>query len=168
VAGFAGALNVQTAITTVTTAQTLGSVVLPAGLMNVAGRTLNFCASGTYTTTGGQTPAITLSAKVAAVTPVSVVSAAVTASAATMPWRFCGSITTAAIGATGTDEAHAALNINLGAGAAAAAVSTYLDTNTAVSSTYDHTAANTLAIQLAAGSTLASATLRQVTWNVVN
>jgi hypothetical protein len=159
----------QTALTTITTAQTLDSYALPAGLMNNTNRALRVCYSGVYTSPGTTAPVLTFSLKIgSSVTPVAITAAAISTTASTnMPFGGCFLVNTAAIGATGTDEAHGLLNINITANTPAAAVASYLDTNTAVSSTYDHTAANTAALLITSTLTLTSAQLRLATWELV-
>ena len=159
----------QTPLSTLTTAQTMFTVALPAGIMNSVGRTLRIWGAGVYTSPGTTAPVFTVSAKIAAVTPVAITAAAVSTTASTnAPFEFLFNITTAATGTTGNDEAHGRFDLNIAAGAPAAAIATYLDTNTAVSSNYDHTAANTLLIQIAATLTITSVTPRQLTVEVLN
>jgi hypothetical protein len=160
----------QSAVTSITTAQTLDTYSLPAGLMNSTGRALRVCFAGVYTSPGTTTPTITLALKIgSSVTPISVTSAAISSTASTnMPFQGCYTVVTAAVGATGTDEAHGFADVNVTANTPAAAAAHYLDTNTAVSSTYDHTAANTATLSIAASSSISSATLRLATWDLLN
>ena len=167
--GIFPSLNAQTALTSFTTAATAGSFSLPAGLMNSVGKTFRVKGYGTYTTSGGQTPQITVSLLIGASTVASSESAATTASATTMPFSFEFTVTTATVGTTGTDEAHCTLTLTLGTTAAVAAA-VYPDTNTSAQpgGGYDHTVANAVAIQFAATSTLASLTLRSATLEILN
>lgn len=160
----------QTAVTTITTAQTLDTYPIPAGLMNSVGRILRVCFSGVYTSPGTTAPTLTFALKIgSSVTPITITSAAVSTTASTnMPFSGCYNVVTAAIGATGTDEAHGDLKVNVTANTPAAAAAVYLDTNTAVSSTYDHTAANTATLSIAASLTVTSAQLRMATWDLLN
>jgi len=129
-----------------TTAKNLMSIALPAGYQNVAGKTLRVWGEGTYVTAGGQSPTVTIALTLGGVTPVTWTSTATTASM-TKTWHFEAYITTVTAGATGTLEAHGALDIELGGtGAGAVAVSKFNDAVIAVSSTLDLTAANTLQV----------------------
>jgi len=163
------AVGAQTAVTSVTTAQSMYSLALPARIQNTVGRTLRICGYGVYTSPGTTTPTITIQLTEGGITPVAVTSAAVSSTASTnMPFQFCFDLTTAATGSSGTLEAHGQVSINISANTPAAAAATYNDTNTAVSSTLDLTAANTLAVQVAASSTITSVTLRQLTIELVS
>lgn len=161
--------SAQTAKTSVTTAQTMASVALNGSMQNVVGRTIRLCGSGVYTSPGTTTPKITIQVTEGGITPVAIQSAALSSTASTdMPFNFCFDITTVSTGATGTLEAHGRLSINISANTPAAAIATYLDTNTAVSSSISLLAANTLAVQVAADSTITSVTLRQLTIELIS
>lgn len=162
-------LNAQTAVTTVTTAQTMGSVVLTAGFQNIVGRTLRICGAGIYTTPGTTTPTMTISLIEGGITPITITTAALSVTATTSaPFQFCFTSTAATTGATGTLETHGYVMANISANTPAAAAPVYLDTNTAVSSAIDLTAANTLAVQVAANSAISSVQLRQLTVVALN
>lgn len=161
--------NATTAVTSVTTAQSLATLALNGSMQNVVGRTLRLCGYGIYTSPGTTTPTITLQVTEGGITPVAITTAAVSSTASTnMPFNFCFDITTASTGATGTLEAHGALALNITANTPAAAEATYQDTNTAVSSSINLLAANTIAIQVAASSTITSVQLRQLTIELVS
>ena len=161
--------SAQTAVTAVTTAQTMASVAMPANLQNFPGRTLRLCGYGIYTSPGTTTPTLTFQLTEGGITPVAITSAAVSSTASTnMPFQFCFDLTTVALGAAGTLEAHGELAINITANTPAAAMVTYGDTNTAVSSAISLFAANTLAVQVAASSTITSVQLRQLTVELVS
>lgn len=163
------ALTAQTAVTTVTTAQTMGSVALTAGFQNVAGRTLRICGAGIYTTPGTTTPTMTISLIEGGITPITITTAALSATATTnAPFQFCFTSMAVSTGATGTLETHGYVMANISANTPAAAAPVYLDTNTAVSSAIDLTAANTLAVQVAANSAISSVQLRQLTVVALN
>jgi hypothetical protein len=159
----------QTALTTITTAQTMDSFSLPAGLMNSTSRTLQVCFAGVYTSPGTTAPTLTFALKIgSSVTPISITSAALSTTASTnMPFQGCFDVKTAAIGATGNDEAHGYADVNISANTPAAAVARYLDTNTAVSSNYDHTVANTAVLSIGASLTVTSAQLRYAKWTLL-
>lgn len=162
-------VSAQTAVTSVTTAQTMYSLALPANFQNVAGRTLRICGYGVYTSPGTTTPTITLQITEGGVTPVAITSAGVSSTASTnMPFQACFDLTTVATGTSGTIEAHGQIAINISANTPAAAMTTYDDTNTAVSSAINLNSANTLAVQVAASGTITSVTLRQLTIEVIS
>lgn len=159
----------KTAVTTVTTAQTMASVTMTAGLQNFPTRTLRICGSGIYTTPGTTTPAMTILITEGGITPVSITTAALSATASTnMPFQFCFNITTGTLGATGTVEAHGRLTVNVSDNTPAAAAVSYLDTNTAVSSALNLNAANTLAVKVSADSAISSVQLRQLTVELIS
>lgn len=161
-------INAQTALTTITTAQTLISLALKAGVLNRLARTLTVSGSIIYTTPGTTTPAITLAIKLGSVTLCSIVLGACSSTASTnMPIQFSFELDVASVGASGTIEAHGQVNANLTANTPAAASSAFLDTNTAVSSAVDLTAAQTLTVTIAANSAVSSAQLRQATIELV-
>lgn len=163
----AGVVNLtagpQTAITTVTTAQTMGSWPLAAGAMNVQGKKMRIKGELMFSN-GVTTPAITLSVKIGStVSPVSIVGAANANSNSNAPLYFEAEIQTTTTGTSGADEAHGRFCETVGAAwSSGTAVVCYLDGATAASSTYDHTAANTLALNIAATAALTTVTLRDV------
>lgn len=170
-----GTFNAQTAVTTVTTAQTMASLALNANAQNVLGRTIRVCASGVYTTAGTTTPTLTFSIIEGGITPWTVTTGATSATASTnLQWSFCTDITTAAISTaaspstTGKLEAHGLLRANVSANLPGAALTTYADQNTDVSSAINLFTANTLAVQVAASGTVTSVQLRQMTIEVVS
>lgn len=161
--------SAQTAVTTVTTAQTMASLALNANMQNVAGRTLRICGYGIYTSPGTTTPTLTFQITEGGVTPVAITTAGVSSTASTnMPFNFCFDLTTVATGTSGTLEAHGAVSCNITANTPAAAQATYQDTNTAVSSAINLFNANTLAVQVAASSTITSVQLRQLTIELIS
>lgn len=161
--------SAQSAVTSVTTAQTMASLAVNANLQNVAGRTVRICGYGVYTSPGTTTPTLTLQITEGGITPVAVTSAGVSSTASTnMPFNFCFDLTTVATGSSGTLEAHGAVAFNISANTPAAAQATYQDTNTAVSSAINLVQANTIAIQIAASSTITSVTLRQMTIELIS
>ncbi len=163
-----GVFSAQTAVTSVTTAQTLASLALNKNAQNVTGRTLRLCGYGIYTSPGTTAPTLTIAVTEGGITPVSITTAALSTTASTnMPFQFCFDLTTVATGSSGTLEAHGQLSANISANTPAAAEATYDDTNTAVSSAISLTSANTLALTVAASSTLTSVQLRQMTVELV-
>jgi len=153
----------QAAITTVTTAQTMASWSLPAGAMNVQGKRMHIHGQLMFSN-GATTPAITLSVKIgSSITPVSVVGASNANTNTNSPVDFDFTIQTTTTGTSGADEAHGCFtNTVAAAWSSGTAMAIYCDGNTAASSTYDHTVANTLALNIAASATLTSVTLRDV------
>ena len=123
-------LGPQTPVTTVTTAQTLGSCVLNANIQNVPNRTIRACGYGIYTSPGSATPTMTLQLTQAGMTEVAITTAALNTNASTnMPFDFCFNLTTVGLGSAGTIEAHGKLNINISNNTPAAAEAAYGDTN---------------------------------------
>lgn len=153
----------QAAITTVTTAQAAGSWTLPAGAMNVQGKRMHIHGMLQFSN-GVTTPAITVSVKIgSSVTPLSIVGASNANSNTNSPLHFDGWVQTTTIGASGADEAHGCMSETVAAAwSSGTAMATYCDGNVAASSTYDHTVANTLAINVAASAALTSVTLRDL------
>lgn len=167
--------NAQTAVTSVTTAQTIASMSLGANLQNVVGRTLRLCGYGIYTSPGTTAPTLTFQLTEGGITPVAITTPAASTTASTnMPFQFCFDLTTASLSTpaspstTGTLEAHGQVSVNLSANTPAAAQTTVDDTNTAVSSALNLFTANTLVLQVAASSTITSVQLRQMTVELVN
>lgn len=152
-----------TAITTVTTAQTMGSWTIPAGAMNVQGKKMHIHGTLVFSN-GATTPAITLSAKIgSSVTPLSIVGANNANSNSSSPVHFDMWIQTTTVGTSGADEAHGCFTDTVAAAwSSGTASAIYCDGNAAASSTYDHTVANTLALNIAATAALTTVTLRDV------
>jgi hypothetical protein len=150
-AGSSGSWPPFTALGTVATTATgtLALVNIPAGYLNVLGRSLETCFNGnavTNSTAGTLTIKATISSisGVTTITPFSVVSGTTTASA-TVPFNGCVTITTAATGTSGTLEVHGWVGYGL-AGTAVASVTQ--DNIYAVSSTIDLTKQDQIAITL--------------------
>lgn len=140
--------NTPVTATNPSTAANLQSIALPAGYLNVAGKTLYIWASGAYTTAGGQTPTLNIAINIGALTNVLTWTSTATTAAVTKTWNFEAFISTVTAGTSGTFEAHGLLNVELGAGAAGSvAESSFNDAIVAVSGTLDLTAANTFQIQ---------------------
>lgn len=119
------ALPTQTAVTTLTTIQPIGTfTALQAGIQNVVGRTLRVCGAG-VASVGSGTPTLTISLTEGGVTPVGMVTGAL-AVANNQPFNFCTTVGTASAGATGTLESHGWLTMgsgslnNIGTGATVA------------------------------------------------
>lgn len=150
------------AITTVTTAQTMASWSIPAGAMNVQGKRVRACGELMFSN-GATTPAITLSMKIGSITVASVVGASNANTNANSPLNFCFTAQTTTTGTSGADEAHGWFQEAVAAAwSSGTAIVTYTDGATAASSTYDHTVANTLALNIAATAALTTVTLRDV------
>ena len=149
--GSSGSWPPFTAVGTVSTTATgtLAVVNIPAGYLNVLGRSLEACFNGnavTNSTPGTLTIKGTLSSipGVTTITPFSVVSGTTTASA-TVPFNGCVTLTTAATGTSGTLEVHGWVSYGL-AGTAPGTLAQ--DIITAVSSTVDLTKQDQIAITL--------------------
>lgn len=162
-------LGSQTALSTVTTAQNLINQSINAGVLNKSNRKLKIRGRGIYTTPGTTTPVLTIALLVNGVSVCSIATAALSSTASSnMPFEFDFTITTASTGSTGTLEAHGKLGANITANTPAAAIATYLDTNTAVSSSVNLVAAGTIKVQASANSAITSIQLREASIEVVN
>lgn len=158
----------QTALTTVTTAQTMFSFALPAGLQNITRKAFQIVGNATFSN-GATTPAITVSLKIGAVTLCSVVGANNANNNTTSPIQFGFWFQTTTTGTSGTDESHGWLdNAVSAAWASGTAIAGYVDNNTAASTGYDHTISNTLVVQIAATATLTSVVPRQFILSALN
>jgi hypothetical protein len=156
-------LPAQTAKTAITTAQVLLSFAFVAGALNVIGRKLRVKGVMIYSTTVANVAAISFALKLGTVTLCTITTAATnTAASAGLPIHFEFELTVVTLGATATIESHGRVDANIGT-AAAAAAAVYLDTNTAVSSAVNLTAAQTLEVTIAASAAVPSAQLRSAT-----
>lgn len=153
--GGAGAGNSVTSTTPVTvntnttSDQQLMELSLGAGYFNSSKQPFLFDGAGVYTTQTAQTPTITLKIKLCTVsgcgsgtvvTLISIVSTATIAAVTNNNWNLAILGYTATTGATGNLEIHGPLAVDLGA-LTTTADSVFVDTNTAVSSNIDLTAA---------------------------
>jgi hypothetical protein len=166
-AGSSGSWPPFTALGTVASAATgtLGLINIPAGYLNVLGRSLQACGNG-YATTNGTGGTITLKATVASIsgvttiTPFSVVSPSIAASAIQVPIDFCVTVTTAATGSSGTLEVHGWVDYGV---AGTAVGSLAQDTIFAVSSAIDLTKQDQIALTITPTTAgLTAAQLRQL------
>jgi len=153
--GGAGAGNSVTSTTPVTvntnttSDQQLMELSLGAGYFNSSKQPFLFDGAGVYTTQTAQTPTITLKIKLCTVsgcgsgtvvTLISIVSTATVAAVSNNNWNLSVLGYTATTGTTGNLEIHGPLAVDLGA-LTTTADSIFVDTNTAVSSNIDLTAA---------------------------
>jgi len=158
------ALGAQTALTTITTAQTLFTFPVPAGLFNKVGRTFRVTIVGIYSSAGGSTPTITIALKLGSVTLCTITTSAIdTAANTNLQWRADFLCTVVTIGTTATIEAHGSISFNLSANTAGAALSTFGDQNVAPSSAVDLTIAENLVATIAASGAVSSAQVRSAT-----
>lgn len=132
-----------------TSDQQLMELSLGAGYFNSIGQPFQFDGAGVYSTKTAQTPTITLKIKLCTVsgcgsgtvvTLVSIVSTATIAAVTNNNWNLSVLGYTATTGTTGNLEIHGPLAVDLGA-LTTTADSVFVDTNTAVSSNIDLTAA---------------------------
>jgi hypothetical protein len=158
-------LQAQTALATITTAQTLMSLALAAGALNKTNRALRVSGTVIFTVSTG-TPTATIVVKLGTVTLFTVTTAALAASTGGQ-LTFEVLISVATTGSSGTLEAHGEITAQLST-ALGTAVAQYADQNTAVSSAVNLTSALTLAATIAASTTMASAQLRQGLIELVN
>ena len=160
-------LTAQTALTTITTAQNLINLALNAAVLNKQNRTLLISGSLIYTTPGTTTPAASLALVLGGVTLCTITLATMSATASTnMPINFWFELTIASTGSSGTVESHGQVNANLTANTPGGAISSFNDTNTAVSSAVNLQNALALKVTIAANSAISSAQLRQATVEV--
>jgi hypothetical protein len=158
-------LNAQTALATITTAQTLMSLALLAQALNKKTRTLRISGSLVFTVSSG-TPTVAIAIKLGSVTLATITSAALQAvTNGQVFFEFLVSVVTT--GASATLETHGNIVVQLGA-TNTPAVAQYNDINTAVSSAVDLTAAETLAVTIVGSTTIAAATLRQALVELIN
>lgn len=149
--------------------QNLMSTTITAGLLNSVGKTLRVWGAGVYTTPAASVATITIKIKLGAVTLISITSSANPGSVTNNNWNFNAYVTTQTAGATAVFEVHGNMVIDLGA-SPGLADSIFSDTNTAVSSSLDSTAAQTLQVTVAfsAASGSNSCTQRQIIVESVN
>jgi len=135
--------------TNVTTDQQLMELSLSAGYLNSLGRPFSMFGAGVYTTQAMQTPTLNFKIKLCTVsgcgsgtvvTLVSITSGITIAASSNISWNLSATAVTAATGATGNLEIHGPATVDLGS-ALSTAATVYNDTNTAVSSNIDLTAA---------------------------
>ena len=163
-----GVLGPQTALTAITTAQTLASFALGAQMLNKLNRTVEINGSLIYSTTSTNVATLTIAVKLGSVTLCTITtSASNTAASTSLPVQFSFTLQTTLTGTSGTIEAHGFINANLGTAAAGAATQ-FLDTNTAASSAVNLNIAETLTVTIAASAAVPSAQLRQLVAAVVN
>lgn len=157
-------LTAQTAITAITTAQNLLTLALNAGVMSVTGRRLKITIWLVYSTTSTNVATLIFAVTLGSVTLCTITTAATnTAATAGLPVQIEFDLATAAVGSSGTIEAHGKVVANISA-STAGACTTYLDTNTAPSSAINLVTAQTLAVTMAAGvAAIPSATVRGAT-----
>jgi hypothetical protein len=170
VGGTLAVLGAQTAITSVSTITAMNSttVTVPAGALNVVGKTLRVRGYFVFSN-GATTPAITITLKLGTVTMSAPVSAANANSNSSSPSFFEFTAACATTGATGTMEAHGLLQMDTADATAGNALTTYPSHETAVSSAVDLTSALALTINMTVSSgPVTTATLRQAVIELLN
>ena len=150
---------------------TMGVVNFPAGYWNTLGKTGTFCGNG-YATTINAGGTLTLKAVVDSVagvtgiTPWSVVSGTAASSAQADPFDFCVTISTDAVGTSGTLEVHGCVNYSLSGTAPATGA---CDIIIAASSAVDLTKQDQLTFTITPTTlALTAAQLRQLTFKPGN
>ncbi len=152
-----------------TSDQQLMELTLAAGYFNSGGQPFLFNGAGIYTTPVAQTPTLTFKVKLCTVsgcgsgtvvTLVNIPSTATLASSTNNTWNVNFMGYTANTGATGNLEIHGPLNVDLGS-LSTAPDSLFNDTNTAVSSNIDLTAALFIDFTVATSSGSASNSITQ-------
>jgi hypothetical protein len=169
VSGALTVLGAQTPITTVTTIQAMNStaVTVPAGAMNVAGKTLHVKGYFTFSN-ASTTPVITITLKLGSVVMAAPVSTANVNSNSSSPAWFEFYAKTATTGASGTVEAHGTLDMNVTDATNGHALSRFSDYLAAVSSAVDLTTAENITINMTADATVTTATLREASFEILN
>lgn len=156
-------LGPQTALTAITTAQTLLSKLFAAGALNYVGASVNVSGTLIYSTTSANVATISLAITLGGVTLATITTAATNTAASTnLPINFSFTITVVTIGASGTLIAVGNVNANIGT-AASGATTNYASTTTAPSSAVNLLAADTLTVTIAASAAIPSATLLNAT-----
>ena len=152
-----------------TSDQDLMSYVIPANTLNSVNRTLRVHCKGVYSTPISSTATLEFKVQLGSLTLVDIVTSANAGSVSNNSFLLDVDITTQTAGSSAEFESSGALSIDLGALMSSAAA-IFLDTNSAVSSTLDTTADQTLQITVAfsAGSASNSCTQRQLVLNTVN
>lgn len=159
----------QTALVTITTAQNMISKTLNAGVLNKANRMIRIRGSLIYTSPGTTTPTMTIAVTLGGVALCSITIGAISATASTnMPIQFEFFLLTVGTGSAGTIESHGRVDANITAATPNAALTTYSDTNTAVSAAVNLTTALALLVTVAASLTVTSAQLRLGIVDVLN
>lgn len=159
----------QTALTNVTTAQNLFSKTMNKGILNYQNRILEISGAVIYTSPGTTTPTLTIAVTLGGTTLCSITTSAISSTASTnMPLNFWFTIMTASTGTAGTIESHGQVNVNLSANTPAAAITSFNDTNSAVSSAINLTSALALNVTVSASSTVTSVQLRQLQVELIN
>lgn len=152
-------LQEQTALTAITTAQTLLTKTFNAGALNVPGRTVRVRGSVIYSTTSTNVATITIALTLGGTTLCTITTAATNTAASTnLPIQFEFVFSVATTGATPNIESHGSVRADIGT-AAAAAIAQYLDTNTAVVAGPSLIASQALLVTIAASAAVPSAQL---------
>jgi hypothetical protein len=160
-------LQAQTALTAITTAQTLFTLAFLAGALNKTNRALRV--RGMLILASSNSVAVTIALKLGTVTLITIPTAAISASASNAQLYFDFLISVASAGSSGTLEAHGTVAAQLGSSNTTALSAQYGDTNTNVSSAVNLTSAlNLVATIAAASSGISSAQVRQLTVEAIN
>lgn len=158
-----------TVSTNTTSDQNLMAGTVSANTMNSVGKTLKIFGAGVYTTPVANLSTITVKVKLGSLTLATFISSANPGTVTNNPWNFTTYVTTQTAGSSAVFETHGSLTIDLGATPSLASL-TFMDVNTAVSSTLDSTSSQTLQITVAfsSGSASNSATQRQLIGEFIN
>jgi hypothetical protein len=124
---------------TATGASMFTAFSMPAGMLNVVGKTWTIYGSGQYVI-ATSTPTMSIALIMGSTTIGTLVSAATT-NGATNNLNFSFTVTTQTAGTTGTDYVSGDLSIVLGATSTTAAATDYIISGVAASTGWDHTAA---------------------------
>lgn len=158
----------QSALTTVTTAQTMFSVSIPANALNVVGKVLKIEGEAMFSN-GATTPAITITALLGSTTIFSCATAANANTNVSSPLLFniAAAVTTA--GSSAKVECHGTvLECYTAAWASGTLIQAFTDGSTGASSAFDSTGALTLTVKIAADAALTSVTPRLCIAQIIN
>lgn len=162
-----GSLGAQTALATITTAQTAGTFNIPLGFLNSIGKTLRVRAWGIFSQ-GAAASVPTFSLLINGVTPWTITTASSSNAITNGQWEVEAYLRTAAIGATGTIESHG-VALCQASGTLTTAIPVVADQNTAVSAAINLLTATNIQLQIAvATNAWTSAQLRLGTIEVLN
>jgi hypothetical protein len=170
VVGAARLANIPTqpALTNITGAQTVFSQSIPAGALNLIGRSLRIRGSMIYSTTSTNVATITIGLMIGATTLCAITTAATnTAASSNLPLQFDFSLTVASTGTSGTINSHGQVTANVGT-AAAPVTGVYLDSNTGPSGAINLTAAQTISVAIVAPAGIPSAQLLSASIDVLS
>ena len=158
----------QTALTNITTGQTLAQLALNPALLNVVNRKVVIRGNLIYSTTATNVATITLTLAFGGTTLCAITTSATnTAASNNLPIQFEFETTTTALGAAGSIESHGWVCAVLGTTAAGQAAD-FLDTNGGPTTNLNLLASVNLNVYVSASAAIPSMQLRNFTMEMVN